>query len=85
MKLGGLLKRAKGSPASLRFAEICRLAEGFGFTPDRQKGSHKIFVHQEVGQIMNFQDDRGMAKAYQVRQLLACVEKHGLVLGEKNE
>jgi hypothetical protein len=31
---------------------------------------------------MNFQNDHGSAKAYQVRQLLDCVDRNELALGE---
>jgi len=78
-----LLQRARGSPAGLRFAWLCRLAEAFGFAFQRQKGSHKIYAHDAARQIMNFQNDRGMAKAYQVKQLLDCVDRHRLALGSR--
>jgi hypothetical protein len=82
MKPARLLELARANPAGLRFSDLCRLAEAFGFTFQRQKGSHRIFAHEGARQIMNFQDDNGAAKAYQVRQLLDCVERNGLSLGE---
>ena len=65
---------------SLRFEDICRLAEGFGFYRDRISGSHHIYRHR-LRLMLNLQPDRsGKAKFYQVRQLLELVEENGLTL-----
>mgnify|MGYP001594580636 CR=1 FL=1 len=82
MRPGKLLQLARNSPGGLRFSDLCRLAEAFGFLLQRQKGSHRIYAHDGPRQIMNFQNDRGSAKAHQVRQLLDCVERNGLILRE---
>ncbi len=82
MRPAKLVQLARNNPAGLRFSELCRLAEAFGFVFQRQKGSHRVYAHDGIREIMNFQDDRGTAKAYQVRQLLDCIDKDGLTLGE---
>lgn len=82
MRLAKLCALARGNPGGLRFSDLCRLAEGFGFVFQRQKGSHRVYAHEGTRQIMNFQNDRGTAKAYQVRQLLDCVDRNRLPLGE---
>ena len=76
-----LLQKALASPVSLRFEEACALASGFGFHQSRVSGSHHIFVHPSVRELLNLQDVRGKAKAYQVRQLLQLVERYNLSLG----
>lgn len=38
-----LLEKARASSTNIRFAELCQLAECYGFTFVRQKGSHKIY------------------------------------------
>lgn len=81
MSPADLFQLARSNPAGLRFSGLCKLAEAFGFVFQRQKGSHKVYAHAGIRQIMNFQNDRGMAKAYQVRQLLDCVDQHHLALG----
>lgn len=43
-------------------------------------GSHHIFTHPDLAEILNLQSVRGEAKPYQVRQLLRIVEKHNLTL-----
>ncbi len=69
-----LLSRAKAAPASLRFGELCQLAECFDFIFRRQKGSHRAYARPGWPRPMTFQDEKGMAKPYQVRQLLAAIE-----------
>ena len=77
-KVKELLQKALRSPASLRFDEMVRLAEAFGFRRARQRGSHHIFVHPDVPQLVNLQDVNGVAKPYQVRQFLKLVERYNL-------
>jgi len=75
-----LLQQALQSPASLRFEEICALAAAFGFHLSRINGSHHIFVHPAVRELLNLQEVRGKAKPYQVKQLLSLVERYNLSL-----
>jgi hypothetical protein len=78
-----LLKKALSSPANLRFEEACALARAFGFHLSRVRGSHHIFAHPSVRELLNLQEVGGGAKAYQVRQLLDLVERYNLSLGGK--
>jgi len=59
----------------MRFSEVCQLAECYGFEFARQKGSHRMYKKPGRTGLMNFQDDRGKAKEYQVKQLLAVIEE----------
>jgi len=45
----------------------------------RKKGSHHIFKRQGYQKLLNFQDSKGMAKVYQVRQLLSALEELGVL------
>jgi len=76
------LTRAISNPAGLRFSDACRLAEAFGFEHKRTSGSHHIFTHQGIPELVNLQNVKGMAKAYQIRQLLKLVERYNLRLEE---
>jgi len=76
-----LLQKALSSPANLRFEEACALARAFGFHLSRVKGSHHIFAHPNVRELVNMQEVQGKAKPYQVKQLLALVEGYNLSLG----
>lgn len=76
-----MLEKALSSPANLRFEEACALARAFGFNLTRVKGSHHIFAHRNIRELVNLQDVQGKAKPYQVRQLLALAERYNLSLG----
>ena len=78
MKIGKILQKAPASPNNLRFAEARALAEGFGFRLSRIKGSHHVFTHPEIQELVNLQEVGGQAKAYQVRQLLQLLERYNL-------
>ncbi len=73
-----LLEKARQSPAGLRFEEAAALAEGLGFVHRRTKGSHHIYARAGIAELVNLQNVRGMAKAYQVRQLLELVDRYDL-------
>ena len=82
MRKRRLLQRALSSPQNLRFQEMVALVEAFGFRLSRVKGSHHIFVHPDVRELINIQDVRGQAKPYQVRQFLKLVERYNLEPGD---
>ena len=63
-----LLKKALSSPANLRFEEACALARAFGFRLSRVSGSHHIFAHQNVRELVNLQEVEGKAKPNQVKR-----------------
>lgn len=74
--------RVLRSQANVRFAEVVGLAEGFGFQHARTTGSHHIYKHPAVRELLNLQDVNGEAKPYQVRQFLKLVEAYNLTLPE---
>lgn len=78
-----LLQKAVTGAANLRFADMVTLVEAFGFRLARVSGSHHIFEHPNVPELVNIQDRKGKAKPYQVRQFLELVEQHNLELGEE--
>lgn len=78
-----LLKRlAGGHLHNVRFTDLADLIEGFGFRLARVRGSHHIFVHPSIPELLNLQEVRGQAKPYQIRQLLRLLERYNLKLEE---
>ncbi len=77
-----LLQRIINSQRNVRFKDFIALVEAFGFTLDRVRGSHFIYVHNDVDVLLNIQDVKGQAKPYQVRQFLQMIEHNNLTLGE---
>ncbi len=54
----------------------------FGFQLDRISGSHHIFVHPDVPELLNLQNVKGKAKPYQIKQLLQIIERFDLQMEE---
>ena len=69
----------KRNPKDVRFAMLCRAAELFGFRFRGGRGSHRIYVRAGVREMLNFQNVKGKAKPYQVKQFLKIVENYRLL------
>ena len=76
-----LLKRiSSGEVHNVSFSDLVKLVEGLGFQLDRTSGSHHVFVHPDIPELVNLQDVKGQAKPYQIRQLLRLIERYNLTL-----
>jgi predicted RNA binding protein YcfA (HicA-like mRNA interferase family) len=75
-----LMRLARGEVANVAFSDMRRLAEGLGFELRRVSGSHHVFAHPEVPELINLQAVNGQAKPYQIRQLVRLVERYDLKL-----
>lgn len=73
-----LIEKCRNNPGGIRFRELCLLAENLGFHKRGGKGSHVVYEKNGVEEIQTFQDRNGMAKPYQVKQLLAVMDKYDL-------
>jgi len=83
MNRKALLRRlASGALQNVAFRDLRNLVEGFGFTLSRVSGSHHVFVHPSIAELVNLQEVGGQAKPYQIRQFLRLVEKYDLQLEE---
>lgn len=77
-----LLEKARNNPKGLKFKELLSLAEQQGWAEARSEGSHFIYKRPGIPGIMDFQSGKsGVAKPYQVRQLLLAID--GLDEGEE--
>jgi len=79
-----LLNKVLSGSRNIRFSEARLLAESFGFRLARVNGSHHIYVHPQIAELLNLQDVDGQAKPYQIRQLLRLVERYNLKLEESD-
>jgi len=50
----GIYQKLKRNPANIRFEELCKAAESFGFRFKGGRGSHRIFVSQGIEDMLNF-------------------------------
>ena len=64
-------------PSSIRFSDLCALLRRLGFD-ERIRGSHHVFVRDDLDEILNLQPKGSDAKVYQVRQVRLLILKHGL-------
>ena len=71
-----IIQRLRANPRGIRFADLARICDRF-FGEPRQRGtSHRVYRTPWLGDPrVNIQNDRGMAKAYQVRQVIRAIEK----------
>lgn len=83
MKKRKLLQKILTSSQNVNFNDMVNLVEAFGFRLSRVKGSHHIYVHPEVTELINLQEVKGQAKAYQIRQFLKIVERYDLEISEE--
>ena len=70
-----LLEKARRNPGGLRFEELLRLAESFGWKLARKGGtSHKTYKKEEEALLLTFQPGpNGKAHEYQVKQFLRTI------------
>lgn len=71
-----LIAEMKRNPKGIRFQDLCKVCEHY-FGEARQTGSsHRVYKTPWQGDPrVNIQNDKGMAKAYQVRQVLKAIER----------
>lgn len=77
-----LLQKLIAGSKNIRFNEMRTIVEAFGFRLSRVSGSHHIFVHPDVSELLNLQEVSGQAKPYQIQQFLRLVERYNLKLEE---
>jgi predicted RNA binding protein YcfA (HicA-like mRNA interferase family) len=79
-----LLRRLSQSALhNVRFVDLLDLVQGFGFRLFRISGSHHIFSHPDIPELVNLQEVNGEAKPYQIRQFLRLVERYNLQLEDE--
>ena len=72
-----ILDQMRTEPTNVRFSELLKICEEF-FGKPRQSGTrHTIFKTPWLGDpLINIQNDKGKAKAYQVRQVRAVILRY---------
>jgi hypothetical protein len=73
-----ILKQMRTEPANVRFSELQRVCETCFGKPRQNGSSHAIYKTPWPGNPrVNIQNNKGKAKAYQVRQVLLAIERLG--------
>jgi len=75
-KVEDIIAEMRRNPKGIRFQDLCKVCDSF-FGEARQKSSsHRIYKTPWLGDPrVNIQNDKGMAKTYQVRQVLKAIER----------
>lgn len=79
-----LLEKVLAGSKNIQFNEMVTLVEAFGFRLSRVNGSHHIFEHSDIPELVNLQNYKGKAKPYQVRQFLLLIEQYNLTLNDQS-
>lgn len=70
-----ILHRMKQNPKGIRFSELCKVCDHYFGEPRQTSGSHRIYKTPWQGDPrINIQNHKGMAKAYQVKQILQAIQ-----------
>ena len=70
------LDTLRRNPGGVRFRDLCRICEAYFGKPRQAGTSHRFYRTPWPGDPrVNIQNDHGMAKAYQVRQVIKATEK----------
>jgi hypothetical protein len=74
--INAILAQMRNNPKGIRFNSLCRVCDYYFGTPRQRGTSHRIYRMPWQGDPrVNIQDDKGMAKAYQVKQVLKAIER----------
>lgn len=83
LKANKIYQLALTSSNNISFKDFIKLLEAFAFKLDRVRGSHHIFKHPRLKELINIQNVKGKVKPYQVKQFLIIVEKYNLKLDKE--
>ena len=73
-----ILEQMRTESANVRFSELQRVCETYFGKPRQNGSSHVIYKTPWPGNPrVNIQNNKGKAKAYQVRQVLLAIERLG--------
>jgi hypothetical protein len=71
-----ILAQMKTSPKNIRFNDLRAVCDHFFGLPRHNASSHRIYKTPWLGDPrVNIQNDKGKAKAYQVKQVLLAIER----------
>ena len=71
-----ILSAMRSNPTNVRYNDLLKVCEIYFGAPRTSGGSHAVFRTPWPGDPrVNIQNDHGKAKPYQVRQVLAAIDK----------
>ena len=75
-RIANIVGEMENNPKGVRFLDLCKVCDYY-FGEARQRGSsHRVYKMPWQGDPrVNIQDNDGMSKAYQMRQVLKAIKK----------
>jgi hypothetical protein len=71
-----LIAAMRRNPKGVHFRDLCQVCDHYFGEARQMSGSHRVYKTPWIGDPrVNIQSDKGMAKAYQVRQVLKAIER----------
>lgn len=82
-KIDEIILKMKQNPKGIRFNDLSKVCDQYFGKPHKSSGSHRVYKTPWQGDPrINIQNDKGKAKAYQVKQVLLALDKlevnHGI-------
>jgi hypothetical protein len=75
-RIEDIVAEMRKNPKGIRFADLCRVCDFYFGAARQASSSHRVYKTPWPGDPrVNIQDDKGLAKAYQVRQVLRAMER----------
>jgi hypothetical protein len=71
-----ILATMRRNPKGIRFRDLCKVCDAHFGKPRQSGSSHRLYKTPWPGDPrVNIQDNNGMAKAYQVKQVLKAIQR----------
>lgn len=75
-RIEDLIAQMQSNPKGIRYGDLCKVCDFYFGEARQSSGSHRVYKTPWPGDPrVNIQSDKGMAKAYQVRQVLHAIKK----------
>ena len=75
-----LYEKLRRSIKNIRFQDLTKAVDLFGFELVRVKGDHHIFTRSDIPQALNLQPSKNnKAKPYQIKQFLNIIQEYELL------
>lgn len=75
-RIADIIADMKRNPKGIRFQDLCKVCEHYFGEARQSRTSHRVYKTPWSGDPrVNIQNEKGMAKAYQVRQVLKAIER----------
>lgn len=84
-KVEDILDQMRSNPNAVKFNDLCKVCDLYFGASRMQGSSHRVYRTPWKGDPrVNIQNAKGMAKAYQVKQVLMAIERIEVQRGKRD-